>query len=88
MIKRTGEEQKVFEVPAFMQKMLENKWLGAKSGQGFFLKEGKEIIELNPETIEYEPVKKLKTPSIEMAKQQKGLAAKVKTLTYAKDRTG
>ena len=44
----TGEEQKVFEVPAFMQKMLENKWLGAKTGQGFFLKEGKEIIELNP----------------------------------------
>ncbi len=84
----TGEEQKVFEIPAFMQKMLENKWLGAKSGQGFFLKEGKEIKELNPETLEYEPMKKLKTPSMEMAKQQKGLAAKVKTLTYAKDRTG
>ena len=33
-------------------------------------------------------MKKLKTPSMEMAKQQKGLAAKVKTLTYAKDRTG
>ena len=53
-----------------------------------FLKKGKEILELNLETFEYEPVKKLKTPSIEMAKQQKGLAAKVKTLTYAKDRTG
>ncbi|WP_419957275.1 3-hydroxyacyl-CoA dehydrogenase/enoyl-CoA hydratase family protein [Psychrobacillus psychrotolerans] len=84
----TGEEQKVFEVPAFMQKMLDNKWLGAKTGQGFFLKEGKEIKELNPETLEYETMKKLKTPSMEMAKQQKGLAAKVKTLTYAKDRTG
>lgn len=84
----TGEEQRVFEVPAFMHKMLENKWLGAKTGQGFFLKEGKEIKELNPETLEYEPVKKLNTPTIEMAKQQKGLAAKVKTLTYAKDRTG
>ncbi len=84
----TGEEQKVFEVPAFMKKMLENKWLGAKTGQGFFLKEGKEIKELNPETLEYGPMKKLKTPSMEMAKQQKGLAAKVKTLTYAKDRTG
>ncbi|WP_445678099.1 3-hydroxyacyl-CoA dehydrogenase/enoyl-CoA hydratase family protein [Psychrobacillus sp. FSL H8-0484] len=84
----SGEEQKVFEVPGFMQKMLENKWLGAKTGQGFFLKEGKEIKELNIETLVYEPVKKLKTPSIEMAKQQKGLAAKVRTLTYAKDRTG
>ena len=84
----TGDEQKVFEVPEFMRKMLENKWLGAKTGQGFFVKEGKEIKELNPETLEYGPVKKLQTPSIELAKQQKGLAAKVKMLTYAKDRTG
>lgn len=84
----TGEEQKVFEVPEYLQKMVDNGWLGAKSGQGFFVKKGKEIFELNVDTFEYEPVKKLKTPSIEMAKQQKGLAAKVKTLTYAKDRTG
>ena len=40
------------------------------------------------ETFEYGPAKKLKTPSIEMAKQQKGLANKVKTLVYANDRTG
>ena len=71
MTKQTGEEQKVFEVPAFMKKMLENGWLGAKSGQGFFCKEGKEILELNPETFEYSQAKKLKTPSIEMAKQAK-----------------
>lgn len=84
----TGDEQKVFELPPFLNKMLENGWLGAKSGQGFFMKKEKEILELNPETMEYEPAKKLRTPSLEMAKQQKGLAAKVKTLTYANDRTG
>lgn len=84
----TGDEQKVFELPPFLNKMLENGWLGAKSGQGFFMKKDKEILELNPETMEYEPAKKLKTPSLEMAKQQKGLAAKVKTLTYANDRNG
>jgi len=84
----TGDEQKVFELPPFLNKMLENGWLGAKSGQGFFMKKDKEILELNPETMEYEPAKKLRTPSLELAKQQKGLAAKVKTLTYANDRTG
>ncbi|WP_397539792.1 3-hydroxyacyl-CoA dehydrogenase/enoyl-CoA hydratase family protein [Rummeliibacillus pycnus] len=84
----TGDEQEVFETPDYLQKMVDNGWLGAKSGQGFFVKKGKEIFELNLDTFEYEPVKKLKTPSIEIAKQQKGLAAKVKTLTYAKDRTG
>ncbi|WP_252503962.1 3-hydroxyacyl-CoA dehydrogenase/enoyl-CoA hydratase family protein [Sporosarcina sp. Marseille-Q4943] len=86
--KTEGEEQKVFELPAFMKKMIDNGWLGAKSKQGFYLKEGREILELDPETFEYGPMKKLKTPSIEMAKQQKGLANKVKTLVYANDRTG
>ncbi|GEK30150.1 3-hydroxyacyl-CoA dehydrogenase [Kurthia zopfii] len=84
----TGEEQAVFAVPEHMQKMVDQGWLGAKSGQGYFVKKGKEILELNLETFEYEPTKKLKTPSMEMAKQQKGLANRVKTLVYADDRVG
>ncbi len=84
----SGEEQQVFDAPDFMKKMVENGWLGAKSGQGFFLKKDKEILELDPETMEYRAAGKLKTPSQEMAKQQKGLNAKVKTLVYANDRTG
>ena len=84
----SGEEQKVFETPEFMKKMIENGWLGAKSGQGFFLKKDKEILELDPETMEYQPAGKLKTPSQEQAKQQKGFASKMKTLVYADDRTG
>ncbi|KGR78197.1 3-hydroxyacyl-CoA dehydrogenase/enoyl-CoA hydratase family protein [Ureibacillus manganicus] len=84
----TGEEKKVFDVPEVMKKMVENGWLGAKSGQGFFVKKGKEIFEIDINSLEYGPVKKLQTPSIEMAKQVKGLPNKVKTLVYAKDRTG
>lgn len=84
----TGEEQAVFAENPVLKQMVGNGWLGAKSGQGFFKKEGKEILELNLNTFEYEPSKKLKTPSIEMAKQARGLANKVKTLVYAKDRTG
>ena len=86
--KTVGEEQKVFELPSFMKKMIDNGWLGAKSKQGFYLKKDKDILELDLETFEYEPTKKMKTPSIEMAKQQKGLANKVKSLVYANDRTG
>lgn len=84
----TGEEQKIFDVPEIMKKLVENGWLGAKSGQGFFVKKGKEILEIDTETLEYVPVKKLETPSIDIAKQARGLANKVKTLTYANDRTG
>ena len=83
-----GKEKEVFEVPAFMKKMLENGWLGSKSGQGFFMKKGKEILELDPTTMEYGPRKKLKTASTELSKQEKGLAKKMKALVYAKDRSG
>lgn len=48
-----GEEKQIFELPDFIQAMLDKGWYGAKSGQGFFLKQGKEILELNPETLEY-----------------------------------
>lgn len=84
----TGAEQKVFVVPAFMEKMVENGWIGSKSGQGFYLKQGKEILELNVSTMEYETRKKLKTASMEMSKQTKGLSNKLKGLVYAEDRAG
>lgn len=88
-----GEEKKVFEVPAFMKTMLDKGWLGSKSGQGFFLKKkgekGSEILQLNPETLEYEQRGKLKTKATEMAKQEKGSKRKLKALVSAKgDRAG
>lgn len=86
--KVSGQEKEVFEVPPFLKKMIENGWLGSKSGQGFYLKQGKEILELDPNTLEYGPRKKLKAPSIELAKQHKGAANKLKVLLYADDRAG
>lgn len=83
-----GEERDVFTLPDFVTKMLDNGWYGSKSGQGFFLKRGKEILELDPETLEYVARKKLKAPSVEMAKQAKGLGNKMKALVYSDDRAG
>ncbi|MFD1020466.1 3-hydroxyacyl-CoA dehydrogenase/enoyl-CoA hydratase family protein [Thalassobacillus hwangdonensis] len=88
-----GEEKDVFDIPAFMKQMQEKGWLGAKSGQGFFLKKkgekGSEILELDPSTLEYGPRKKLKTAATEMAKQEKGPKRKMKALVSAKgDRAG
>ncbi len=83
-----GNEKTVFEVPAFMKEMLEKGWIGSKAGQGFFLKKGKEIVELNPLTMEYGPRKKLTTAATEMSKQEKGLANKLKALVYTKDCAG
>lgn len=84
----TGEEQAVFEESPILKKMIANGWLGAKSGQGFFKKVGKDILQLNLSTFEYEPTTKLVAPSLEMAKQAKGPGGKLKVLIYANDRVG
>ncbi|MDR4949190.1 3-hydroxyacyl-CoA dehydrogenase/enoyl-CoA hydratase family protein [Neobacillus cucumis] len=83
-----GPEKEVFEIPAFLKSMVEKGWLGSKSGQGFFLKKGKDILELDPNTLEYGPRKKLTTPAVELASQEKGTANKLKALVYANDRAG
>lgn len=83
-----GKEKEVFEVPQFMKKMFENGWLGSKSGQGFYLKKGKEILELDPKTFQYIERKKLQSASLEMVKQIKGSANKMKALVYAEDKVG
>ncbi|WP_337019014.1 3-hydroxyacyl-CoA dehydrogenase/enoyl-CoA hydratase family protein [Oceanobacillus massiliensis] len=84
-----GSEKEIFDIPDFMKKMLENGWFGAKSGQGFFVKRNRVIYELNPETLEYEDRKQLKTPATEMARQEKGSRRKLKALVYAEgDKAG
>ncbi|SDJ62127.1 3-hydroxyacyl-CoA dehydrogenase/enoyl-CoA hydratase family protein [Salimicrobium halophilum] len=83
-----GQEKEVFEVPGFMQQMNEKGWIGAKAGQGFFQKKkgekGSEILQLNPETMEYEERRKLKTKATEMAGQEKGPKRKLASLVKAK----
>lgn len=80
-----GSEKAVFDPPEFMKQMFDKGWLGAKTGQGFYHKKDGVIYELNPETLEYESRKKLKTQAIEMAKQAKGSRGKLKALLSAKD---
>ncbi|WP_096436779.1 3-hydroxyacyl-CoA dehydrogenase/enoyl-CoA hydratase family protein [Alteribacter populi] len=87
-----GEEKDVFDPPAFMKEMAKKGWIGSKSGQGFYLKQkgenGSEILELDYETMEYGPRKKLKAPSVQQSKQAKSKADKLKALVYADDRAG
>lgn len=86
--KADGAEKDMFKLPEFMNEMLNNNWLGSKSGQGFYKKEGKTIYELDPLTMTYGERTKLKTPALEAAKQAKGAKAKMKALIYSDDRAG
>ncbi len=87
------EVREIFRIPDFLYKLVENNWLGDKTGQGFYKKtkdgEGKkEILELNLETFEYEPSPKIKHASVTAAKQVDNLKERLKTLVLSKDKAG
>ncbi len=53
----TDEANDIFKIPDYLDKMLENKWLGSKTKQGFYKKvvEGdkKKFLSLDTKTLEY-----------------------------------
>ena len=72
-------------MPPFIQAMLERRWLGDKTKQGFYKKErdpeGKEIrLALDWKTLEYRPASRPKFPSLEMAKNAERLPERLKQL--------
>ena len=87
------EAKEIFALPPFLQKMVENKWLGDKTGQGFYKKvkgEGgkSDIQTLNLQTMEYGPKVKTKFATIEAAKPVDDLAKRLKVLYNGTDKAG
>lgn len=81
-------EAAVFTVPESLNEMVKRGWLGQKSGQGFFKKDGENILTLNLNSLEYRPRKKGNFPSLEAAKPLTDLSQRIKTIAYAEDRAG
>lgn len=87
------EARAIFTIPAWLDKLVENKWLGDKSGQGFFKKvktpDGKSDIQtLNLSTFEYAPRVKSKFATLETAKPVDDLHQRLKMLVAGTDKAG
>ena len=89
------EQVAIFEIPPYLQFLLDNKFLGNKSGQGFYKKtkekdaNGKKIIyALDLETIEYRPSIKPDLPSLKATKQIEDLSKRIETFFAAEDKGG
>jgi 3-hydroxyacyl-CoA dehydrogenase len=87
------EEKALFDLPDYISKMVENDWLGSKSGQGFYKKvkgdDGKsEILSLDLETLEYRERAKASFPTLEMTKPIDDLKKRTKMLVAGKDKAG
>ena len=67
------EKREDFRIPDFVQSMMENNWLGDKTGQGFYKKttdsSGKrEILSLDLNTLTYSAQKKTDFPTLAKTK--------------------
>ena len=79
-------EREKFDMPEFVKKMIENKWLGQKSGQGFYKKIDKGVIHsIDFKSMDYSPMNKKRYPSIRIAKESTELEVRLKSLISSDD---
>jgi 3-hydroxyacyl-CoA dehydrogenase len=83
-----AEEAHVFTVPEPLREMVKRGWIGQKTGQGFFKKDGDQILTLDLATMEYRPRKKGNFPSVEAAKPMADVTERLRTLVWADDKAG
>jgi len=87
------EHRDMFQLPEFIDTMMQNKWLGSKSGQGFYKKvKGKdgssEIHGLNLNTMEYELEPRAKYATLEQTKTIDHVPDRFPVLIKGKDKAG
>ena len=82
-----------FVIPDYVNIMMENKWLGSKTKQGFYKMtknaNGKrEILSLDLNTLEYRAKKSAKFETLELTKSIDNVADRFKVLVAGKDKAG
>jgi 3-hydroxyacyl-CoA dehydrogenase len=82
------EQHELFQLPDFITKMMENNWLGSKTGQGFYKKEGRDILTLDLNTLEYRAAKKASFATLEFTKTIDKPIDRFKVLVKGTDKAG
>ncbi|RXG30405.1 3-hydroxyacyl-CoA dehydrogenase/enoyl-CoA hydratase family protein [Leeuwenhoekiella palythoae] len=87
------ERAELFSLPNYINTMHENKWLGSKTGQGFYKKIKKEdgsseILTLDLNSMEYRANKRASFSTLEMTKSIDNVADRFPVLIKGKDKAG
>lgn len=87
------EEHEIFKLPKFVNTMMENKWLGSKSGQGFYKKVkddqgNSQILTLDLDSMEYRKNKKASFATLEKTKSVANVADRFPILIKGDDKAG
>ena len=85
---RIKDERAEVVLAPFIEEVIEKKWLGDKSGQGFYKKEGRDAdgrdlrLVLDWQTLDYRPSTRPKFPALDMAKNVESTAARIPQLLH------
>ncbi len=87
------EAHGLFKLPDFVQTLMDNKWLGSKSGQGFYKKVrkedgGSEILTLDLNTLDYRAAKRASFATLELTKTVDKVVDRFPILISGKDKAG
>jgi len=87
------ERHELFQLPDFIKHMVDQSWLGSKTGQGFYKKVRKEdgsseILSLDLETLEYRPKKRASFATLEQTKAIDTVIDRFPVLVGGKDKAG
>jgi 3-hydroxyacyl-CoA dehydrogenase len=87
------EKHEQFKLPDFINTMMENKWLGSKTGQGFYKKVSNkdgasEIMTLDLGTMDYRSKKSANFATLELTKTIDKVVDRFKVLVDGKDKAG
>ncbi|MBL7818060.1 MAG: 3-hydroxyacyl-CoA dehydrogenase/enoyl-CoA hydratase family protein [Saprospiraceae bacterium] len=89
------EQASSFNIPAYQQFLIDNKFLGNKTGQGFYKKTTEKdasgrpiVLALNLKTLEYAPSVKSTLPSLAVSKQIEDLPNRLRALFKQTDKGG
>jgi 3-hydroxyacyl-CoA dehydrogenase len=87
------EGREMFKLPDVVTQLEKNKWLGDKTGQGFYKKSKNakgetEILTLDLKSLEYKPKAKAKFATLETTKTIDNLKDRFKVLLAGKDKAG
>lgn len=90
---KDDERHALFALPDFISTMMENKWLGGKTGQGFYKKSqdakgATEILTLDLDTMDYRSKKSAKFATLELTKTIDKVVDRFTVLVDGKDKAG
>jgi 3-hydroxyacyl-CoA dehydrogenase len=83
-----AESRRAFVLPPLVQNLIDRKWIGEKAGQGFYKRDGSDILTLDPASMTYRPKQPARLPALDAAGSIDDTGERLKTLFLGRDKVG